>query len=430
MESSSTPSQGLPKPSSSPHAAANATGIGRVLLVFQSPGYGWLWGNFLFFWGGMSLSGIANGWLMMELTDSAFWVGLMAGVSGAVTVVFGLFTGALADRFDRRKLLMAGQAANALIALVIGLLDRFEAIDVSLLLLCVAFQALSGVVQTPARNTLVADLVPRERLVNANAANFLALGIIRIPFAIAGGLIIQFLGISACYFLIVGTLLLAVALLFRLPTPSRAVPMSAPLLRTIAEGLRYSLRRGPIRSLLLLSTTTEGFGYSHAHMLPIMAKKVLNVGSSGYGELVAATAAGQLVVNLFLASRRDIQSKGWMTIGATLGYGLFLLLFAVSTSFPLSLAFLFVAGGFGIAYDVGLVTLLQSTVPDQYRGRVMGVYTQTLGANTLGGFQAGAVASAVSAPFAIGLGGSLVMANALRLTRLARQLNGTQPGGA
>lgn len=426
MESSSPRPQGPPTPTSSSPAAAQATGIGRFLLVFQSPGYGWLWGNFLFFWGGMSLSGIANGWLMVELTDSAFWVGLMAGVSGAVSVLFGLLTGALADRFDRRKLLMASQSANAMIALVIGLLDRFDAISAGLLLVWVGLQALSGVVQTPARNTLVADLVPRERLVNANAANFLALGIMRIPFAIAGGLIIQELSISACYFLTAGTLLLSVALLFRLPTPSRAIPKSAPLHRTIAEGLRYSLKRGPIRSLLMLSVTTEGFGYSHAHMLPIMAKKVLNVGSSGYGELVAATAAGQLVVNLVLASRRDIQSKGWMTIGATLGYGLFLLLFALSASFPLSLALLFVAGGFGIAYDVGLVTLLQATVTDQYRGRVMGVYTQTLGANTLGGFQAGAVASVLGAPFAIGLGGSLVMANALRLVRLARQLNRPQ----
>ncbi len=426
MESSGTPPQVPPTNAPSPPAVARATGIGRFLPVFQSPGYGWLWCNFLFFWGGMSLTGITNGWLMVELTDSAFWVGVMAGVSGAVSVVFGLFTGALADRFDRRKLLMAGQAANALIAIIIGLLVWFHAINVGLLLLCVAFQALSGVVQTPARNTLVADLVPRNRLVNANAANFMALGVIRIPFAIAGGLIIEFFGIAPCYVLTAGVMLVAVALLIRLSTPPRASTISGPLLRTIAEGLRYSLKRGPVRSLLLLSVTTEGFGYSHAHMLPIIAKKVLNVGSSGYGELVAASAAGQLVVNLFLASRRDIQGKGSVTIGATLGYGLFLLLFALSTSFPLSLALLVVAGGFGIAYDVGLVTLLQGTVSDQYRGRVMGVYTQTLGANTLGGFQAGAVASAVSAPFAVGLGGSLVMANALRLVRLARQLNQPQ----
>ncbi|MBM3946340.1 MAG: MFS transporter [SAR202 cluster bacterium] len=400
-----------------------ASGVARFRLVFQAPGYAWLWGNLLCLWAAMSLTGIANGWLMVQLTDSALWVGVMAGVGGVVSVTFGLFTGALADRLDRRNLLMAGQAANAAVAFALGLLVLLDVVNVAFLLLCVGLQALSNVVQNPARNTLVADLVPRERLVSANAVNFMALGIVRVPFAIAGGLLIEFFGIAACYFLMTAVLMAAVALLLRLHAPARAASR-VPFIATIREGLRYSFKRGPIRSLLLLSVTTEGFGYSHSHLLPVIAKNVLQVGSSGFGYLVAASAAGQFTVNLFLASRRDIQAKGWMTIGATFLYGLFLLLFALSPWFPLSLALILLAGGVGIAYDVGLVTLLQTTVPAEFRGRVMGVYTQTLGANTIGGFQAGVVANALSAPFAIGLGGAIVMANALRLTRLARQLNG------
>jgi MFS family permease len=391
--------------------------------VFSIPGYRRLWLNLLCFWGAMSLSGIANGWLMVDLTDSPLWVGIMAGVGGATSVVFGLFTGALADRFNRRNLLVLGQMCNGLIALGLGLLVLLDMINVGLLLGAVSLQSISGVIQTPARNTLVADLVPRERLVSANAANFMALGIIRIPFAIAGGLLIAYLGIATCYFLMTGVTLVAVAVIAGLKVPPRAAG-NAPMLRTMQEGLHYAMRPGPIRSLLLLSVTTEGWGYSHAHMLPVIAKNVLEVGSSGYGYLIAATAAGQLIMNLFLTSRRDIAHKGWLTVGATFGYGLFLVLFALSPWFPLSLLLIFLAGGVGIAYDVGLVSLLQSIVPDAMRGRVLGVYTQTLGANSLGGLQAGAIAGAVGAPFAIGLGATLVMLNALRLAPLARQLNG------
>ena len=194
------------------------------------------------------------------------------------------------------------------------------------------------------------------------------------------------------------------------------------ILSDIKEALNIAMKPGLVRSLLLMSPIIEIFGFSYQVMLPVMAREVLQVGPEGLGILGSSAGLGSLAGAVLGASFGNYRKKGMLLIVSTGGFGLFLALFAVSEILYISAVFICLAGAMATIYDVNMSTLLQSLSPDRTRGRIMGLLVLTYGISPLGGFQAGIIASMVSAPFAIFIGGSMLVLNSFRCRSLMKRI--------
>ena len=403
-------------------------GSARLFHVFQRPGYPWLWGSVLFDSTGRILEIMALGWLALLLTDSPFWVGMAAGARGLGTMSFGLFSGIMVDRWDRRRIVMASQALSLLAGLALGLLVLLDLIELWQLMVGAFFQGVSLALSMPGRNALTYDLVGRRALLNAMAANFVAFQVTRMVSPTVGGLLIDTVGVAGCYLLIVGAYGTGLLALLRVKAPPRQVQPHGRAWRQLVDLMVHVRHHSSVRSLVLMSVVMEVFAFSHMFMLPVFARDVLDVGGLGLGVLMTAFGVGALAASLFVALLGGTPAKGLLLVTAASGFGLFLILFSLSPWFILSVLLLTLVGACSAVFDTLLGTLLQILVPDELRGRLLGMYAFTFGLGPVGGVQAGAIAGVLGAPVAVGLGGILVLANALRLLPLGRRLRSEAEG--
>lgn len=405
---------------------ARRAGFPRLFLAFESPQYRWLWGNIAFASMGLSTRMLVQGWLVLTLTDSPFWVGLVAGIQGLAVVAFGAFGGVLVDRLDRRKVLMTAQVSSGTVELVVGLLVLTERIALWHILVAASLQGLLQAVYVPAANTLVYHTVGPHRLLNAMAARMLAFNLSRIVGSVIAGALISALGIASCYFFVAGSMYAAPVLLLLIGGTYQSPTRPEPFWRAAVQGIRYAWASGSLRTLLLMSFLMEMFGFSHYVMLPVMARDVLEVGASGLGFLAAASGVGAMISTVVVAGLGDFRNKGHLLAASAAGAGLFLVLFALSPWYPVSLGLVAVMGALLMAYDAIMGTLLQLVSSEAVRGRVMGLYGLTFGFTPVGGFISGSIATVLGAPAAIGLGGGVILAYALLASGRLRRIR--EPG--
>jgi MFS family permease len=185
--------------------------------------------------------------------------------------------------------------------------------------------------------------------------------------------------------------------------------------KNLKEGFFYVWKEPTLRSLIVMALVVEAFAWSHITMLPVMARDVLDVGASGFGLLSSSSGIGLMIGTLTMASLGDIKNKGRWVVLFSLGFGLFILLFSISTWFPLSMLLIAIALAMGISCDAMLSTLLQILSDNRMRGRVVSFYGLTFGMTPMGGFGEGIIANLINAPLAVGLGGGLVILNSIRL---------------
>ncbi len=393
-----------------------------MLLIIRNPKFRLLWFSTIFNDMGLIMYMVVHGWLALEVTDSPFWVGATAGMGGLGMMVFSIFSGVLADRFDRRKLIIGTQLIEIVLAFglaIVILTDRVQLWEV------LVFAFLSGVlvsIKIPSKMALTLDVVGRNRLLSATAANFTAMTSMGILAPILSGAVISAFDIGWAYVIIGVVYLISVAILANLRGIVRVEKEPSSPWDDLKEGVRYVFTTPVVRMLILMVLVSEAFGWSHEVMLPVIARDVLNVGASGYGYLIAAGSVGGLVSTVIMSSLGEIGYQGRLLIVSLAGYGLFLMLFASSTSFSLSLVLIAFAYASVVAYETTLTTLLQTVVPDEMRGRVLSFQTFTWGVTGFSGFHTGVIASLVGAPLSIAIGGGVVLLNALRLTRRVSRL--------
>ena len=399
-----------------------------MLLILRNPRFRLLWGSGAVGGFAATMFLMAHGWLVLKLTDSPFWVGAAAGMGGLGLMLFSTLGGVVADRTSRRNLVVGGGLAQAGLALGVAaliFLDRVEPWQV------LAVALLVGVVDAlrlPAFMALTADVVGRGMLLKANAAHFAALGAAGILSPLVAGTLVSLWGIEWVYVTMGGAYLVGSAVLLAMPDPSRvpkdeAVTREAPW-RSMKEGVAYVFSTPAVRGLILMELVAEVFGWAHIWMLPVMARDVLEVGASGLGYLMSASFAGLLVTTLIISSVGESKNKGRAAVIGYAGFGLFLVLFAASRHFPLSLVLIALAYGLEAVYEATLHTLVQTIVPDQMRGRVISFQTTSWGLTGVSGFHTGAIASRLGAPVAIAIGGGVVVLNALRLWPSIGRLRG------
>ena len=376
--------------------------------------------NYRLFWSGQLVSvigtwmqSVAQGWLVLLLTNDPFMLGLVAAAQFAPVMVFGLFGGLIADYLPKRRTLIATQAVQMCLAFVLAGLTATGLVEVWHVFVLAFLLGCSNAFDMPARQSFVVEMVGRADVANAVGLNSAIFNGARIIGPAIAGLAIGAVGIAAC-FVLNGFSFLAVIgglLLIRedelLPTPLLPRPTSVRgVVDNLAEGLAY-VRRTPI---VLLGVTVVGlvatFGMNFNVVVPAMARDVLGVGAPGFGFLLSALGLGSLTSALAIAV------MGRPRIGAIVGGAILLgsleVVFSISRSFPLSLLCAYGMGAGAIAMAATANAAIQTAVPDHLRGRVMSVYTTVFAGSTpIGGPLAGGLASAFGVAQAVAVGGAI-----------------------
>ena len=365
----------------------------------------------------MGIRMLSQGWLVLELTDSPLWVGLVAGVQGVGLVGFGAFGGTIVDRFDKRNVLALVHFGSGAAAIAVGVLFVTGSIELWHIILASFAQGLLMATQLPASNSLAYQLVGPDRLLNAMATRLAGMNFTRIIGSLIAGALISRYDVGSSYLFAGGCSVVGLGLLWFIRGSFQSATEREPFWQSVSQGIKYAWRAGDIRRLLLLSLIIEAFGFSHFVMMPVIARDVLHVGAAGLGYLSAASGVGSTLSTIAVSSLGDFRHKGALLVSTAMGAGLTLVLFAFSTLFAASLVLVAMVGGCLMAYDVTMGTMLQLLSRDDMRGRVLGIYGLTFGFTPVGGFFVGAVATALTASVAVAMGGVFIMVYVAAIAR-------------
>lgn len=371
----------------------------------------------LFFIGqGISLIGtwmqnVGEGWLILTLTNSPFYVGLTSALSSLGVLLFSLYAGVIADRTDKRRFIVFMQIAFMLEAFAVAILVWTGVIQVWHVLTLATLLGIASAFDIPMRQSFVYDMVGKDDLMNAIALNSSLFNGARVIGPAIAGFLIGAVGIAACYFLN-GLSYIAVIvglLMMRLPRAQR-VETTTSVWAGFREVLLYLRNDARLRVLMILTAILSIFGFPYLTMMPVFARDVLHRGAQGYGALTASVGIGAVLGALAVAlySAR-IRARGKLMLTGGTAFGVLLILFAGSRSLALSMVLLGLAGCAMIVNNSITNTLLQTAAPDQLRGRIMGFYSFVfVGMAPFGAFLFGVVAEHTGVPTTIAAGGAIV----------------------
>ncbi|WP_396216236.1 MFS transporter [Gemmatimonas sp.] len=382
--------------------------------------------NFRLFWTGQTLSLIGSwmqtmavGWLALQLSNSAFVVGLVASVGALPIVLFSMHAGALIDRGNRLRIVRITQAVFLAQASVLWLVTYTGHVSIPMLLVLQFIQGLTSAVEIPARQSMVVQLVGRDDLQSAIALNSSGFNLARVLGPATGGIIVAQFGIAWCFGLNALSFVAVLWGLYRIRlvvAPDAVVSAmagsttAAEVLRSSSadamEGLRYLLKPGHVRDLLLLVTVGAVFGGPFLTLLPVVARDQLGLGAGGYGAMLAMVGIGGLVAALLVAGPISHRPhKGRVLMGAAICFPTLLLLFAYTRSVPVAYALLFAAGLAMILWNALSNGVLQMIVEERFRGRLMAFYSLVFVglSQAVGSLAIGALARLFDASAAIAL---------------------------
>jgi len=372
--------------------------------------------NYRLYWFGQlasvlaqNMEGVAQSWLVLEITNSPLLLGLTGLTFAAPTILLSLLGGVIADRADRRRIMILSQLASALNFLIIGTLVVTESIA-QWHVMTLAF--VSGCVRAfdrPSRMALLPQMVPKDDIPNAVAVGGTIWQLNRLVGPAVAGVAIYLMGIGPTYYFCFVASISAVGLWLPIRIEHRSTaPAAAGLVQHMIDGLRFIRANEIYYTFIGMTFFNSVFGMSYLILMPVFARNVLDVGSQGFGFLQSTGGAGALCGVLAAAYFSHVRGKGLQAIGGAVTFGLLIMVFAFSKSYPLSLALAFFLGLSSQLYMTTINTILQVNLPDQLRGRVMGIFGLTWDLMPVGGMIAGAIAEFAGAPVAVGFGGLMV----------------------
>jgi len=352
---------------------------------------------------GTWMQNVAQAWLVLQLTGSPLRLGLLSTLQFAPLLLFSLFTGAVADRLPRRRLLVATQATQAGLALVLATLIRTERVEYWHVAVVAVLWGLANALDQPTRQSFVVSLVTRADVVSAVGLTSAAFNTARIVGPAVGGLLIARAGIAPAFALNALAFGVAITTLLTVRAPGAAAPRGATtMLEEIAEGVAYATRVPRVRFVLGLLVVTSLCVFNFSVYVPLLARDVLGLGSEGFGFLMTALGVGAVAAGLALGWIPTAPPPLAVMTGSLAVALAGLLGLAAAGHVPLAAALLVMVGFAGTITTASTNTSLQLLAPDHLRGRVMSLYTLlSSGVFPLGAFWVGAVSEArgVSAAF-------------------------------
>ncbi len=354
-------------------------------------------------------------WFVYDRTNSKLLLGVVAAVGSAPMVFSSVWGGSLADLYPKRSILVLTQSAQMLCAFLLAAGVGLGFATPAFIMVVAAFNGTAMGFDMPARQAFTVEMTSREDLLNAISLNSSIVNGARVVGPSIAGLMIAAVGVAMCFFLNGLSFIAVIAglLLMRLPPFKRKIEIVSAG-EHAWEGIVYSMRHPRVRTILGLFLAVGVFGWSYAVLMPAFARDVLGRGANGYGVLMSASGTGAFVGALMVATYGHLFTPRKLALGGVWLFSAAMLAFSFTRSFSLALLFLFAAGFGMLLFFSTSNTLLQTIVPDEMRGRVMGVWSLVFGAMIpLGSLEAGAVAHWLGTALAIAFGAIICAVSAL-----------------
>ena len=385
-----------------------------------------LWVSILLQSAAMGMNWVVTGWLVFEISDSAFMVGVSSALGMAPFFFLGLVSGAAADRLDRNMLLrlvtLGGAATSGLtgVVLIVGVADLWH-----ILALTAATGCMTAFMMTT-RQSLTYDIVGSRLALNGMALNSVGMQTGLVIGSFVSGLLIAEFGAGGQYMFIGLAYVASIGfLMFIRPSSMRVDSRSQKSIGRILIEYVETMRRNRILvTLMALAGVTEVFGFTHMSLLPVIAKDVLGIGAVGLGVMTAARQIGGIGGLLALSSIGDFRRKGLLMFTIVVTFGVSLMALVLSDNIVHYMAMLTLANMCAMSVDTLNMTLMQENVPDDQRGRAMGAWTLSIGVAPVGHLGLGALAGVVGAPWTLFASGSVLvvagLGSAIGLPRIRR----------
>jgi len=390
--------------------AAGIRSWARTFDALQNRDYRWYW---LYRLGGecvVNLNGVAQGWLVYQLTGSALALGWVGAGRAVASLLIAPWGGVLCDRMDRRTVLLWSRVITAASTLAVGVLVSVGAIRVWHVALATMVDGVMLALLTAAQQAIVSDLVGEKMVMNALSLNAVGLGITGLVFPAVSGVLITWIGVAGVYYISTGIYLLALLALRHLPASPVDRAGFEPPLRAMAEGLRYVVGSRLLAAMVAVALARFLFAMSYRTFMPKFADEVLRFDAAGLGLLLSAPGLGALVASVSVASLRDYRYKGLLLMITGLASGMVLVLLSVVRCVPLVFLLFAALGGLTNVLRILNQTIMQTYSTDRFRGRVMSLYGVAMGTGPLANVPMGALADAHGVPFVLAIQGGVLLA--------------------
>ncbi len=354
---------------------------------------------------GISLVGtwmqqVAMSWLVYRLTGSAMLLGIVGFTSQIPSFFLAPVAGVLADRWEKRRLLLATQTLALIQAALLAIIVLTGVVHIWQIIMLSLFLGIVNAFDIPVRQSFVVQMVDsRDDLSNAIALNSSMVNGAKLIGPTIAGLLVASVGEGVCFAINSASYLAVIAAIVAM----RVAPMmprlqSQNILHELHEGVRYAFDCKPIRNILLLLALVSLLGMPYSILIPVFASEVLHGNSHTYGYLMTASGSGAFVGAFYLASRRSVLGLGMVLVRATIFFGTGIAVFAISTSFTLSMVSLVVTGFGAMTLVASSNTIIQTVVDEDKRGRVMSFFTMAfIGMMPFGSLIAGTLAGSIGA---------------------------------
>jgi MFS family permease len=381
--------------------------------LFRHPGFALFWVGVAFSQIGTRATIVANLWQLQELTSSTVAVGLVSLFEAIAVIGLAPIGGTVADRMNRKRLLQIAQGAALLASIALTALTLTHTIAPLWIYAAATVVAGAAVFDTPARQSLVPALVPREQIVDAYALLIPAGNVALLVGPAIAGILIALWGAGAVYIFDVITYLALILSLSLITFARMEARIPQAFWSSVIEGFRYVRGRPLIWQLMALDLAAVLFG-SYRVLLPVLARDLFQVGPAGYGLLSAAPAVGAILGAGAVYRVRAWKRKGLMVLAATMLYAVCASALGFASAFALAVI---IVGGLGFFDSVAQVirnALIQLDTPDRLRGRVTALYQMTArGGPALGQAQLGSLAALLGAPLALTAGSAITLVCAI-----------------
>ncbi|MBW3624951.1 MAG: MFS transporter [Armatimonadetes bacterium] len=388
-----------------------------MFRALKNPSYRVYWIGLLISQMGNWVQMVARPWLVYEITSSTAALGFIAFLNAIPLLFLSLFGGVLADRSDRRQLLVVTQTLYMLLAFVLAFLVWAGVVEVWHV---ACLSLLGGIITAydlPARQAMVTDMVGKADLMNAIALNSTAFNTARILGPTIAGFLVVWVGMAFCFFLNGLSFLAIIFPLMRLRFQQTPPQKEGNVWENMREGLSYIRHQPQLLAFISIVTASGLFALPYGTLMPAFAQEVFGTNAAGMGALFAASGFGALAGALLLARLSTSETKPGVVILAAFGLSLALLAFSAARTLPMAVAALALVGLCATSQNATTHTLVQTMVPDRLRGRVMSAFMMVFqGFMPFGNLLAGFVAERWGAPFAVRMGGMVFLAYVALMT--------------
>ena len=382
--------------------------------AFQSSNYRHYFSGQLVSMIGTWMQIVAQSWLVLQLTESVFLIGLVMALSTLPTLLFTLYGGVIVDRFPKKEILFFTQVCAMALAFLLGILTIFDWITIWEICVIAFLLGTVNAIDAPARQAFVSELVNKEQLPSAIALNSGMFNSARVIGPTIAGVMIAVIGTGGAFIL---NALSYVAALFALRKINIEAVKPTHLLNPIAaikEGIQYSATHPIIRTLFIVIAIVSVFGWSYTTVLPIIAKKDFHAGAAGLGYLYAASGLGSLLATIMIALYSKKISPMYFIVGGTSIFAISIFLFSYTKDINTAALLLFLSGFGLLSFASQSNTTIQTLVKSEFRGRVMSIYVlMFIGLTPIGNFQIGLVSEYMGTSFALRAGALVVLASGL-----------------